>query len=306
MNPFQSMNSRQRLVRAAALAALAGLACGCGEMRVPPGDRAATPAAWSATTTSPQAPGPSTPVPADGAPVPGNDDGSDANVPDVPDNPNAGTRPVADPNRVADPNVADPNGMVASFPPSGPIAVDANAMVSFDPNMLDPTDPNQYPVCLTCYTRSFTAVPGCPAEGIGTSLPCEAFCHLAYSAPTNNYSTNPPASGPHYPSPEHVLGEHTSPVPRGRYVHSMEHGAIILAYNCPSGCAAELGVLRQVLAARTGYWDQIIMTPDPLMTTTRFAAIAWTWAYTFDTPDLAALLCFVDQHENHGRENKHL
>jgi hypothetical protein len=179
-------------------------------------------------------------------------------------------------------------------------------MASFDPNTLDPTDTTQYPTCLTCYTKSFTQVPGCPAAGVGTALPCESFCHLAYNKPTNDYSTNPPASGNHYPSPEHVLGEHTAAVPRGRYVHSLEHGAIVLAYNCPQGCPEQLGVLRQVLAARTGYWDQIIMTPDPLMTTARFAALSWTWAYTFDEPDLAALLCFVDQHENHGREPKHL
>ncbi|HET6346967.1 MAG TPA: DUF3105 domain-containing protein, partial [Myxococcota bacterium] len=242
---MKAANSREQRAtwgRPFAWALIVSAAAGCGQMPVGDGgDAAEAPALgpWSATAAGPATP--ATPSPTAPSPPPA----ADPTLPDVPDAPSPmidAQGPATDANAVAaDPNAltADANSTAggeagaASLPPSLPIAVNPNALASFDPNTLDPTDTTQYPTCLTCYTKSFTQVPGCPAAGVGTPLPCESFCHLAYGKPTLDYSTNPPASGNHYPSPERVLGEHTAPVPRGRYVHSLEHGAIVLAYNCP-------------------------------------------------------------------------
>lgn len=46
-----------------------------------------------------------------------------------------------------------------------------------------------------------------------------------------DYQQNPPTSGPHYPEPAKP-GVYDQPVADGYLVHSMEHGYIIIWYNC--------------------------------------------------------------------------
>lgn len=80
----------------------------------------------------------------------------------------------------------------------------------------------------------------------------------------------------------------------------MEHGAVILTYNCPNGCDAQLQVLREAVNQRQGH--KVILTADPLLQGSTCAAASWTWVYRSDSPDLQSLLCFIDQHENQGPE----
>ena len=223
-----------------------------------------------------------TPVPTEAAsPLP-----SDTPMP----SPTAGVTPTP---------IPTPTQSTAANPNINGIPYNPNALTSFDPNTLD-NEAGQYPSCLTCSSMGFTTVAACPVNGIGTSLPCESYCHINVGDIANDYTTNPPASGNHYPSPEYQTGEHISPVARGSWIHSMEHGAIILAYNCPQGCADTLAIFRQALVARPGH--KIIMTPDPLLANP-IAMISWTWLDLSPTPTLADVLCFIDQHENNARED---
>lgn len=217
-------------------------------------------------------------------------------------NPNV-TRPPVRPPVVVNPNHNVPAGTcwlatnVCAVPPtgSGEAAADPN---SFDDNGNMSIDPGQCPFCMTCPKHGYTPVTGCAL--IGEAQPCQSFCHVVSGTPVD-YCSDPPTSGDHGPSPEHGLGEHLQTVPRALYVHSMEHGAVIMLYNCPAGCAADLAIFRQALIQRAG--RKVIMTPDPLMKSSKLALTSWTWKYTFDTADLASILCFIDEHENNGREN---
>jgi hypothetical protein len=110
----------------------------------------------------------------------------------------------------------------------------------------------------------------------------------------------PPHSGKHFPIWS-SWGEKVNPVERGYWVHNIEHGGIVLLYNCPNNCNTELNVLRDVLDARPD--NKILLTPDPLLGGSRFAAVSWTWVYAFDEPTLEQLLCFVDQHYDHAPES---
>lgn len=113
--------------------------------------------------------------------------------------------------------------------------------------------------------------------------------------------SDPPHSGPHYPTWED-WGEADGVVPRGNWVHNLEHGGIILGYRCNDDCLEERAVLQQVVDMRPDL--RVLLTPDPLLPgDERFSAISWTWIHRFDEPDLAELLCFVDQHENHAPED---
>ena len=139
-------------------------------------------------------------------------------------------------------------------------------------------------------------IAACPSL-VGKAVPSEGDCFVA-STLTPIWNNEPPSSGPMYGMPNWQWGEHTEVVPRGTWVHNLAHGFIVVTYNCPNGCDAELASVRKVLAAKRGF--RLLMTPDPLLTSVRFAALAWTYVYTFDTPNEAALACFIDQHEKQG------
>jgi hypothetical protein len=152
-----------------------------------------------------------------------------------------------------------------------------------------------------CERFPTTEVAACPAI-VGEGFCSEGAVHVQEGSEIT-WRNNPPHSGDHYPIPEAVKGEHLEAIPRGRWVHNLEHGWIVLVHNCPTGCEAELEVLRSVIAMRPN--ASIIMTPDPELDGPPFAAISWTWVHEFDTPELDELLCFVDQHHDHSPESVH-
>jgi hypothetical protein len=122
------------------------------------------------------------------------------------------------------------------------------------------------------------------------------------------WSTNPPTSGPHYPIWA-AFKTYDAPIPRGFWVHDLEHGAIVIAYNCPSGCDAELAELAAFLDARPvdpqcapAVKRRVVVVPDPLLDTT-FAAAAWGWALESSCFDLAMLAPFYDAHYAQAPEN---
>jgi hypothetical protein len=124
--------------------------------------------------------------------------------------------------------------------------------------------------------------------------------HIPVCSPIN-YDSNPPTSGPHYPIWA-AYQTYTEPVPRGFYVHDLEHGGIVIAYNCPSGCDPDLAQLASFLDARPADSTctapvkfRVVVTPDPLLPTP-FAAAAWGWALTSQCFDFAALGPFMDAH----------
>jgi hypothetical protein len=161
--------------------------------------------------------------------------------------------------------------------------------------------PDQYPACNHCSVAKYQVVAGCKAV-MGIALECLGYCHVPEQF-KNRSNSNPPTSGHHHSDMEKRLGEHRLPVPRERYIHSMEHGAVVLVYHCPQGCEEELEVLREVLKEREGPEDLVIMTPDPLLSgPDRFALISWNWLYRFNVPNKKSMLCYIDQHQRFGRE----
>jgi hypothetical protein len=121
------------------------------------------------------------------------------------------------------------------------------------------------------------------------------------------YSTNPPTSGPHYPIWA-AFKTYTTPVPRGFYVHDLEHGAVVITYNCPEGCDAELSQLQAWLDARPAdpicvapVKSRVVVTPDPKLDV-RFAASAWGWSLRSQCFDLQWLGLFMDAHYGQGPE----
>jgi hypothetical protein len=133
-----------------------------------------------------------------------------------------------------------------------------------------------------------------------SAMPLEPALHVP-ACSLIGWGSNPPTSGSHYPIWA-AYQAYTTPVPRGFYVHNLEHGAVVIAYNCPLGCDDEIASLTAYLAARPAdplcvapLTNRFVVTPDPQLDV-MFAAAAWGWAFKSDCLDLPALGAFLDAH----------
>jgi Protein of unknown function (DUF3105) len=126
-----------------------------------------------------------------------------------------------------------------------------------------------------------------------------------------DYGTNPPSSGNHYPYWGAFMS-YDQPVPEGYWVHDLEHGAIVLTYNCgEAGCATDLAAAQQMIDQypvdpvcmqdQEGVRARFVMTPDPHLDV-RFAASAWGWTLRANCFDADAFLAFANAHYGQGRE----
>jgi hypothetical protein len=111
------------------------------------------------------------------------------------------------------------------------------------------------------------------------------------------YPDPPPTSGPHNPCWA-KWGVYNTPVKAERWVHNLEHGGVVLLYNCPSGCATELEQLTQFVGSHkrtlvTGY-DKLPV---------RFAIVSWGHRLVTDCADMTAFSAFYAANFDHGSES---
>lgn len=124
-----------------------------------------------------------------------------------------------------------------------------------------------------------------------------------------DYSTNPPCTGEHYPVWA-AYQTYDFPVPRGYWVHSLEHGAIVITYNCEDGCPDEVQEVQGMIddlpadlrCAGTGIDVQVVLTPDPLLDV-RWGLASWGNTLRADCVNLAAFEQFYFDHLGQGPED---
>jgi Protein of unknown function (DUF3105) len=126
-----------------------------------------------------------------------------------------------------------------------------------------------------------------------------------------DYHTLPPSSGDHYPYWAAYM-TYDQPVPEGYWVHNLEHGTIVLSYNCgEAGCADDIAAAQQMMdqfptdslctEQGQGVTHRLVMTPDPRLDV-RFAASAWGWTLRANCFDPAPFLAFATAHYGQGPE----
>lgn len=133
-----------------------------------------------------------------------------------------------------------------------------------------------------------------------TGYPLLAATHVTECSDIT-WNSNPPTSGSHYPIwPAYTT--YDQPVPHGYLVHALEHGGVVIGYNCSDDCSADVARLQAFLDARPAdpscappVHARIIVAPDPDLDV-RFAAASWGFALTADCFDLGALGSFIDAH----------
>lgn len=70
-----------------------------------------------------------------------------------------------------------------------------------------------------------------PAATVGEAFPIQGRDHIKVGAGHPPYNSNPPTSGPHYEEPV-AAGVYSTEYADENLIHSLEHGYVIVSYNC--------------------------------------------------------------------------
>lgn len=137
------------------------------------------------------------------------------------------------------------------------------------------------------------------AAAQGQQFPEAGRDHLSPEQSHAPYTSNPPTSGPHNPNPAN-WGIYDQPVADETLVHNLEHGGIVINYNCPDGCA-ELAQQLKDLAGT--YRSKIVLAPRPNKdVANRITLVAWTWLDGFNDFDAGRIKAFIAAHKDRGPE----
>lgn len=145
-------------------------------------------------------------------------------------------------------------------------------------------------------------IDGSACDAVVEQHAIEGATHVAECSPVT-YGTNPPSSGDHY-AVWPAFRTYASPVPRGYYVHALEHGAIVITYNCPDGCASEVAEAQAMIDALPvdplcpeggSLKRRVILTPDPLLDV-RWGASAWGFTLRAGCFEAPAFDAFARDH----------
>jgi len=122
------------------------------------------------------------------------------------------------------------------------------------------------------------------------------------------YSTSPPVFGDHYPVWA-AYKTYDFEVPLGYLVHDLEHGAIVIFYDCPDGCRDEVATVQAFIDAlpadprcTSAVRVQVVLVPRPGLGA-RWAASAWGYSLTADCFDPEVFRTFYDEHHGQGPED---
>jgi len=123
-----------------------------------------------------------------------------------------------------------------------------------------------------------------------------------------HYSYHPPTIGPHYPVWA-AWRSYRGPIPSAYLVHNLEHGGIVLLYNCANGCPDLLESLETLIdelpddpKCAPPVRHRFVLAEDPELDVP-LAAVAWGHWYKATCLDLEGLRAFIDEHYAKGRED---
>jgi hypothetical protein len=145
--------------------------------------------------------------------------------------------------------------------------------------------------------------PQAPAVPVlGERVPDEGHDHVAVGTQIQ-YKAHPPASGPHYPTPA-PTGVYPQGLAPGFWVHSLEHGYVVVLYRPPVSQALLLQfreMVRDFPPSKFGNVKLVIAPYDQMLHP--FAVVSWDWRMSMDAFDRGQVLDFYKQHVDHGRED---
>jgi len=153
-----------------------------------------------------------------------------------------------------------------------------------------------------------TPVAASSCGAVEREYPLEPPQHTAELCIEIDYSTNPPCTGTHYGTWA-AYRVYDEPIPRGFWVHGLEHGAVALTYSCTE-CEGEVATAEALLAdigadplcvAGGQPSRRTYLAPDPRLDA-RWAASSWGFTLTADCFEPEVFRAFIDAHRGNGLE----
>ncbi len=147
------------------------------------------------------------------------------------------------------------------------------------------------------------------AQDVGQVVPDEGRQHVQAGTQVT-YQHQPPTSGSHYsqsgvaPVAWQTIGTLQPEV----WVHNLEHGGIVVLYNCPSGCddlqRQLTSYVNSIVPPEPQYGEyKIIMSPySDGMGTHKVALLAWDRIEFLDGYDQTNITTFYESHVDKGPE----
>jgi hypothetical protein len=114
----------------------------------------------------------------------------------------------------------------------------------------------------------------------------------------------PPVFGDHYDT-WRPPGIYDVPVPEGNFIHDLEHGGMVVLYNCPSGCPDAINQLHGMLTSlpKSSQFGEVKLVVSPNSKIQhQFALLAWDYEQDLDTFDAQAVRDFYVAHLDRGPE----
>jgi len=139
----------------------------------------------------------------------------------------------------------------------------------------------------------------------GEAVPILGATHIALDSDPGTYNSNPPTSGQHYPQPLNAGFYETNSYqyPQAYLLHNMEHGYVIIWYNCAnlneSACTDLKSQIRSVMDDVNNV--KVIAYPTD---TIDFPAVMTSWGriLNMETFDAAQARTFYDTNLNKSPE----
>jgi len=147
------------------------------------------------------------------------------------------------------------------------------------------------------------AAPAFSQDGPGRKMPDRGHEHIQVGT-TIPYQEYPPTSGSHWPVVAR-WGVYTEPIPDEVLVHNLEHGGIVLVYNCATPCPDVVRQMPEIFESmpksKFGH-VKVVIAPNPRIKTP-FALLAWTRLDEFEQLERGRVLRFVQAWQDKGRED---
>jgi hypothetical protein len=133
--------------------------------------------------------------------------------------------------------------------------------------------------------------------------------HIQVGQPHDPYNSDPPTSGPHYEQPAEPGFYSEAPADEA-LVHNLEHGYVIISYNCSklsdAQCETLKAQIREVMS-RAGVSSvtgtlKLIGAPRPTLATT-LALTSWGRLEKLDQFNADQILRFIRAHQDNAPEN---
>ena len=143
-----------------------------------------------------------------------------------------------------------------------------------------------------------------PAPQPGEIVPILGAGHIPVGQPHDPYNSDPPTSGQHYDTPVQAGFYDESPVDE-YLVHNMEHGHVIIWYNCTglsdAACTSLKNKIRDVmgragLSALTNTL-KLVAVPRPTLST-QIVLTSWGHLERLDSFDANQILEFIKAYRN--------